>query len=318
MGSAPSKVADELSNYVALWESRDVKGTQTETLRRLESEGSLGKCDFTQPFKENQLENLFTSDKVQLSMQGPYNCNHLFRDSKGEPVIPLYSDDNYVVLHPLGEPGRDLGEGHSSKGSHQIIMKYGSDGPITMNEMLPTTLEEDKDLEERLRILNLSFTNVKDNVPLSKCGKKVMDKATAIGVDHGTGIRDFLIMMIEDLTDEFRSSRPGYKLIGVDGTDVSGDTASVKEMIEGVYSDDSLKVFAAIQPPSENSQLLSHVHGFLVKEVPECMSGTYVDCHDILQTKNDYRGVERIPYVEDDDEGDDALSRQSSVYQGCS
>ena len=43
----------------------------------------------------------------------------------------------------------------------------------------------------------------------------------------------------------------------------------------------------AIQPPSENSQLLSHIHCFMIEEVPECMVETYRDCTLILKHKKE-------------------------------
>ena len=128
-GSTPKNetvIMDEMSMYAGIWNSRDTKGTQTEVFRNnVPSE----KINFTGIYKDIELDNIFTSDKIQLEMQGPYNSIHLYRDSLGETALPIYSNNKYTVQHPLGEPGRDLGDGHSSKVSHLMIVKH-SDGPI--------------------------------------------------------------------------------------------------------------------------------------------------------------------------------------------
>lgn len=329
MGGSASKVSDDVAFYAGLWESRDVKGSQTEIFRKLASEGSLGECDFTGAFKDYQLDNLFTSDKVQLESVGPpgskYNCAHLARDVQGDPVIPIYSDDKFVVMHPLGEPGRDLGDGHDAKVTHLIIMKHG-EGAITLNEMLPTTVEEESDLEERLRVLNLCFNHLKENSSLSVCGKKVADKATSMGVAHSTGIRDFMVLMISNLTPEFRVSRPGYKLFDGSGSDVSGNGPLVNDLLEKAFNSNTTQPVSLIQPPRHNSQILSHIHGFLLDGgvVPDCMNDTYVSVSEILKVKRDFRAANpplqpepepepEMDVSEEEDNDDCVLSRQNTV-----
>ena len=329
MGGSASKVSDDVAFYAGLWESRDVKGSQTEIFRKLASEGSLGECDFTGAFKDYQLDNLFTSDKVQLECVGPpgskYNCAHLARDVQGDPVIPIYSDDKFVVMHPLGEPGRDLGDGHDAKVTHLIIMKHG-EGAITLNEMLPTTVEEESDLEERLGVLNLCFNHLKENSPLSVCGKKVTDKATSMGVAHSTGIRDFMVLMICNLTPEFRVSRPGYKLFDGSGSDVSGNGSLVKDLLEKAFNSNTTQPVSLIQPPRHNSQIISHIHGFLLDGgvVPDCMNDTYVSVSEILKVKRDFRAANpplqpepepepEMDVSEEEDNDDCVLSRQNTV-----
>ena len=110
-------------------------------------------------------------------MLGPYNSNMLYRDSLGKCKIPIYSDDEFTIQHPMGIPGVHLGEKHGSKACHLMIVRHTEDGPITFNEMLPSSVEEMADLEKRLVALDLAVQKIKDNVLISECGEKVMEKA---------------------------------------------------------------------------------------------------------------------------------------------
>ena len=124
-------ITDEMASYLAKWNSRSgpgvTPGSQTDVFRK---SVPTGPADFSETFLAEQLDGIFTSDKITLPMQGPYNSNHLFRDSQKETKIPIYSDDNYTVMHPLGEPGLHMGQGHGSKVSHLMIMRHSVDGPI--------------------------------------------------------------------------------------------------------------------------------------------------------------------------------------------
>ena len=298
MGGSASKVSDDLSYYAGVWNSRDVKDSQTELFRRIVPDEGV---DFTDTFKQNLLEGVFTSDKIQLPMLGSYNSNYLWRDMLVKTQIPLFSDSNYTVLHPLGEPGRDLGPGHASKVSHLMIVKHTKEGPITFNEMLPSTPSEVLDLEERLRVLNLVFSKLRENKPLHQCGQRVVDRAREMGVDGSSGIRDFFSLMITSLPEDVRTGRPGYKLLNAQGVDVANDAVAVKNIVNEVFADESLTGVALIQTPAHCSQLVSHIHGFLVPEVPECMKDTYVDCEEILKFKKENMVETIVDVIEEDD-----------------
>ena len=305
------KIMDELSTYGAKWVSRDGgdKVSQTALFRKIVPKGEV---DFSGPFLGHQLDGIFTSEKIVLPVVGGgYNSNHLFRDSQKETKIPVYSDENYTVMHPLGAPGLHLGEGHGSKASHLMIIRH-SDGPITFNEMLPSNPEEIQDLENRIAVLNKVVTGMQDNVPLHTCGPKVVAKANELRIDGLTGIRDFLAKVIAQMPEEERLGRPGYKLMDKDNVDVSTDEAKVRVLLNDVYGNAALKPFMAIQPPSENSQLLSHIHCFMVEEVPECMVETYRDCTLILKHKK-----ENMPNDESDgEEVGGGMRGQSSHIMG--
>ena len=79
-----------------------------------------------------------------------------------------------------------------------------------------------------------------------------------------------------------------------------------------------MKTFKAIQPPTENSQFLSHIHCFQLPDgvVPQCMQETYFDCELIYKNKllllaEDAEGLDE----EIDEEVDEGavLSRQRSA-----
>jgi len=303
-------ITDEMASYNEKWYSRSgpaTPGSQTEVFRKsVPTEPS----DFSETFRAEQLGSIFTSDKIVLPMMGPYNSNHLFRDSQKETKIPVYSDDKYTVLHPLGEPGLHLGPGHGSKVSHLMIVKHSLDGPITFNEMLPSTMEEVQDLKTRMEIMNKVVQNFKDNESLYRCGPKVVAKANELRIDGLTGIRDFLAMVIARMPEEERLGRPGYKLMNKDNVDVSTDEAQVRGLLNDVYESSVLSPFIAIQPPSENSQLLSHMHCFMVSSEPEGMVDTYRRCDTILAIKEKHisladrvRGYPTQEEQEDDNGG---------------
>jgi len=136
--------------------------------------------------------------------------------------------------------------------------------------------------------MNKVVQNFKDNESLYTCGPKVVAKANELRINGLTGIRDFLAKVISQMPEEERLGRPGYKLLNKDNVDVSTDEAQVRALLNDVYDNPEMKPFIAIQPPSENSQLLSHVHCFMVSSVPEGMIDTYRCCETILSIKEQH------------------------------
>jgi hypothetical protein len=254
--------------------------------------------DFTFEYQSIGFDQIFTSDKVCLKMMGPYNSNMLYRDSLGKPKIPIYSDDEFTIQHPMGEPGVHLSKGHISKASHLMIVRHSEDGPITFNEMLPSSKEETEDLKKRLDLLDLAIQKIKDNVLIKECGKKVVERAQRgwakdgepdepLGDLETMTIRDYIVNVIIKMPEEIRNGRPGYILRDSLDSDVSLHPASIRKLIDTLYDGENMKSFKAIQPPSENSQFLSHIHCFQLPNgvVPECMRSTYYDCDIIYQNK---------------------------------
>jgi hypothetical protein len=335
MGSSASKLSDTMSDFAGKWNSRDVKGSQTELFWKIVSNDEE---DFETKFKENQLDYVFTSDKIALNLfpgdpGKRYNTLQLWRDAvNGNTALPILDvsvpgNGRYIVMMPLGEPGLHLGTGHASKGSHLIVIKASREGCVTFNDMLPTTRGETNDFELRLSLMNTAFSLLKRNSPISECGDMVKDKATSMGVEHAVGIRQFLVTMIDTLPD--KSGRPGFILRNEENVDVASygtpATSEVSKMIERVFTNESLKVHTLIQSPENNSVMISHIHGFLLTEVPECMKETYVDCSEILKVKREHETTMQpqpepepeLDVSEEEDNGEE-LVRTNTVNVGSS
>lgn len=312
------KIADEMVTYASKWSSRQdvgaTKGTQTEVFRVVVPKEAE---DFTETFNKEGFQNIFTSDKVTLKMMGPYNSNMLYRDSLGVCKIPIYSDDEFTVQAPMGVPGVHLGDKHGSKASHLMIVRHTHDGPVTFNEMLPSSPEETMDLEKRLSVLDLVIKKIKENVLVSDCGPKVMEKVrsgwdgTPLGDPNTMKIRDYLVQVITRMPEDIRSGRPGYILKDSSDVEISRDPDAVRNLIDTLYDGENMKTFKAIQPPSENSQFISHIHCFQLPDgvVPESMISTYYDCNIILDFKKKSLNLDQSEEEEDDCE----LTRQNTV-----
>jgi hypothetical protein len=254
--------------------------------------------DFTFAYQSIGFDQIFTSEKICLKMMGPYNSNMLYRDSLGQSKIPIYSDAEFTIQHPMGAPGVHLGDKHGSKASHLMIVRHTEDGPVTFNEMLPSSEEETADLKKRLDVLDLAVQKIKDNVLIKECGEKVVERAQRgwakdgeqdepLGDIETMTIRDYIVNVITKMPEEIRSGRPGYVLEDTSGINVANDPVVIRSLIDSLYDGENMKSFKAIQPPSENSQFLSHIHCFQLPDgvVPECMRSTYYDCDIIYQNK---------------------------------
>ncbi|MAD57448.1 MAG: hypothetical protein CMK44_02580 [Porticoccus sp.] len=296
VGPTKDAVMDKMKMYADKWQKDYPSNmTQTTMFRKWVPKEAV---DFTYAYQRIGFDQIFTSDKVCLKMMGPYNSNMLYRDSLGKSKIPIYSDDEFTVQHPMGAPGVHLGDGHGSKASHLMIVRHTEDGPVTFNEILPSSKEETDDLRKRLDILDAVVKKIKDNVLISECGKKVMERATRgwakdgepdqpLGDVKTMTIREYMVNVITKMPEEIRNGRPGYVLKDTSDTDVANDPVAIRSLFDSLYGGENMKIFKAIQPPTENSQFLSHIHCFLLLDgvVPECMSQTYYDCEVIYENK---------------------------------
>ena len=274
--------------------------------------------DFTAPFQDAGLDKIFTGDRLATKMMGNFNCNFLYRNSKEEYDIVVYSTERYLVIQPMGEPGRDLGPGHGSKASHLMIVCH-DDGPITFNEMLPSSQDEVTDLRVRLGVMQMAVQKLRDNVPLSQCGTKVVAKAKAMGFNASMGIREFMVTQIKSMPEDKRTGRPGYVLNNSSDMDVAGmGMHAVNSLVDDVFSNVRTHPFLCIQPPSKNTQLLSHIHCFLLDSIPELIDENYVNCEVLLTLKQDKLSAKAMgggPMCCFDEDGGEKLSRQSSTFR---
>lgn len=295
-GPTKDPIMDLMEMYAEKWRKDYPSNmTQTTMFRKWVPKETV---DFTNAYQSIGFDQIFTSDKVCLKMMGSYNSNMLYRDSLGSCKIPIYSDDEFTVQHPMGAPGIHLGNKHGSKASHLMIVRHTPNGPITFNEMLPSSKEETEDLKKRLDVLDIVVRKIKDNVLIKGCGEKVMKRAQRgwakdgepdepLGELETMTIRDYMVNVITKMPEEIRSGRPGYVLEDTSGDNVSNDPVAIRSLVDTLYDGENMKTFKAIQPPSENSQFLSHIHCFQLQDgvVPECMLNTYYDCDVIYQNK---------------------------------
>ena len=329
MGASASTLTYVQPNNVGLVESK-VREYHTLSKTHLpegqtatfDQYATVDEVDFTDQFNMANLDKLFLKAKTGNG----FNCLGLWRQIHEDVDIPLLSDGNYLVLHPLGFPGRDLAQGeenHGGRASHLMCVKNTPQGegvPYTFNDCLHTDDKEDEDFKARVEFLERAVLNLKNNVAISDCGEKVLAKARELGLPPTTTIRDYFAKAICGLSDEKRTGvdasgnrkGPGYQLRDAEGQDVCQDTDSVKSLIYELYSSEDLKTFTAVQPPSHNTQINAHIHTFQVREMPACMDQNYFDVRTIMAVK-DAMKAESVPDGTEDHGG---LTRQSTVAVG--
>jgi len=313
-------VKQRMIEYSTMWNAIHPNISQTRLFREIVP---IDATDFTTAFTGANLQHIFTGERLRTA--AGFNCNHLYRDIRTEADILVYSDDRNTVLHPLGEPGRDVDK---AKIGHMMVMSHADEGPVDFNLMLPSTMAEVTDLGGRLDTAVTAIAHMRENSPLSLCGPKVIAKAVRMKVPLDTGIQEFFMTQITTMDESIRAGPPGYKLNLESGEEIGANPDSVTQYIKEVFgpegSELTPKLF--IQSPDRNTQILSHIHIFMLNEkeaLPETVGSNYVDVELILEVKNEF--VEDVPLVrtrtppppiaqikEEEEEGA-GLSRQSSV-----
>ena len=135
---------------------------------------------------------------------------------------------------------------------------------------------------------------------------------------------------IIDMDPAVKSGQPGYKLYDDDLNDISSSEERVLEEIQRVFSGVDMaaptnidRVF--IQGPHRNTQILSHIHSFMIGAIPPTVEQNYIDASYILEVKKDF--MDDVPLVRtrtppppiaqqeavDFEQDDDGLTRQSTV-----
>ncbi len=286
MANNYSQIQGKMAEYSSLWRSIYGDKDQTSLYREIIP---IIPGDFTYVFSENKLGEFFKGGALSTKMQGPWNCNHLFRDTQNVPTILLFSNEECTILAPLGEPGRDT---DNHKASHLMCVPHTTKGPVQFNQMLPSSKEETEHLDRQINFLKKAFTDIRDNVPISKCGDKVVAKATELEFPLENGIQDFFVHQISLLDDAFRAGRPGYILRDENGTDVAGDPHKTKALIQGAFTDKATSPNFYIQGPDFNTQLLTHLHGFLHSPGPisKTLEERYINVEFILRNKMELMG----------------------------
>jgi hypothetical protein len=279
-------------------------------------------------FDANNLGAVFTDrGKCFPELRGSYNNCFLFRDSQtGVFHIPLRSNGTFVSMTPLGFPGRDLPQEWGLNVSHFMTVKYSdfqADGSGTwlFNAMLPTTNEEIAEFKEKVEFSESVVASLKENTPIKESGDKVLDVARRLGLDENTPMRDYMAKAIACLPADIKAGRPGFTLPDADGNDISGDVDAVKSLIYEVFSDDSVFLLNAIQPTHKNSQILSHLHTMLVRELTDSLKESYFDARTVIEVRHELfqerlLASSQVVLDQSEEEDDDILTRQDTVTHG--
>jgi hypothetical protein len=321
MACSKESIRREMIDYATKWHGLHPNISQTTLFRK---SVPLEPDDFGETFRDTGLNQIFTGERLRT---GPgFNCNHLYRSIREEADIIIYSNDICTVLHPLGEPGRDV---DTNKIGHLMVMGHASSGPVTFNEMLPSTVAEVDNLERRIEAVQEAVFYLRANRAIKFCGPKVLAKADKMGISHETGIQEFFMRQIIDMDPAVKSGQPGYTLYDDDLNDISSSEDRVLEEIRRVFSPVNIaaptnnnRVF--IQGPHRNTQILSHIHSFMIGTIPPTVEQNYIDASYILAVKKDF--MDDVPLVRTrtppppisqqeavDFEQDDGLTRQSTV-----
>lgn len=283
------KIKNEMEKYSELWKQHHPDVSQTELFRKIIPDEPV---DFTDTFKQNKLNEIFTGDRLR-TCEG-FNCNHLYRDIQKEAEIIIYDSRYLKVIHPLGMPGRDI---HKLKVSHLMGVSNSKDGPIDFNIMLPSTSDELKDIYERMEVIGVAVQNLKNNVPVSECGPAVIAKAEKKGFPLDKGIRDFFAEQIVSMDENVRNGPPGYTLENSVGSDISSDLDLVKNEIEKAFTTENVFPKLFIQGPNRNTQILSHIHCFMISNSQDGLSFSdeysvldenYISVNEIYEIKKKF------------------------------
>ena len=327
MALSKEATKQEMIDYSTMWNGHHPNRSQSSLLRSIIPPDE---SDFTGDFRNHHLHEIFTGER--LSTSAGFNCGHLYRDMRSEATILVYSDSRNTVVQPLGDPGRDL---EKDKVGHLMVASHSTEGPITFNEMLPSTAPEMDDLEERINAVKTAVNNLRNNVQLSECGAKVVEKAERMGVPLTTGIKEFFKMQILNMDPSVRSGTPGYRLKDDEGVEYSSSEQMLDAEISRVFSpgENGLNPRVFVQGPSRNTQVLSHIHCFMLgNDVPELVQERYNDVEVILEVKKEFAQdvplvrtrtppiaiVDEQEVLDDRDEGGPPLARQLSRQMSVS
>ena len=318
MACSKMNIKSSMIDYSTMWHGLHPNKSQTTLFREIVP---IDAVDFSGKFRSSGLSTVFIGDRLRHG-EG-FNCNHLYRDIRTVAAIVVYSNGRNTVIAPLGDPGRDTDK---NKVAHLMVISHAEDGPVTFNEMLPSTFGELGDLEERIETMRQAIHNLQSNSRISDCGEKVVSKAASLDVPDTMGIREFMAYQILNMKDSVRKGfanggdGPGYKLIGNDGSDICQDEEKVRSAIEEVFGGD-LRGRMFIQGPNRNTQILSHIHMFMLsdsEDLPKTLDDNYLDVEVILKIKQEFvtdvpliRTKTPPPPVEHVDE-DEPLSRTQS------
>ena len=292
MALSKARVSEKVVGYQEKW-SKDYPSnlTQTDMFKKWVPDDE---SDFTGSYQSMGFNQIFTGERLRTG--AGFNCHHLYRQMRKTPDILVYSDKNTSIFQPLGEPGRDVEE---YKDSHLMAVShsFGDSDPRTFNECLPTTEAEDEDLSRRISLIKSAVDALRRNAPVLECGPKVVEKAQAMGV-LDMNIQQFFLHQILELSPEVLAGPPGY-VLNKDGVDIGKNKEELEKTIGKVFENEGLQPMMFIQPPNRNTQLLSHIHCFMMNPgdpTPKELDDNYISVELIQEVKRELKSV-----VEEDD-----------------
>ena len=260
--------------------------TQTDMFKKWVPEDE---SDFTFNYRSMGFDQIFTGERLRTG--AGFNCHHLYRQMRKTPDILMYSDDKTSIFQPLGEPGRDVDK---DKDAHLMGVSHSFEetDPRTFNECLPTTEAEDEDLCRRIALMKSAVLALQRNAPVSECGPKVVEKAQKMGALH-MGIQEFFLHQILTLSPEVLAGPPGY-VLNKNGVDIGKNKEELEKTIGKVFENEDLQPMMFIQPPDRNTQLLSHIHCFMLdpaEPLPKALEENYISVELIREVKQELKSA---------------------------
>ena len=288
MALSKARVMTVVSGYKEKWSTNYPSNlTQTDMFKKWVPEDE---SDFTGSYQSMGFNQIFTGERLRTG--AGFNCHHLYRQMRNTPDLLVYSDDKTSIFQPLGEPGRDVVK---NKDAHLMAVShsFGDSDPRTFNECLPTTEAEDQDLGRRVALMKSAVLALRRNAPVSECGPKVVEKAAALGVAMDMGIQQFFLHQILALSPEVLAGPPGY-VLNKGGVDIGKNKEELEKTIGKVFENEGLQPMMFIQPPDRNTQLLSHIHCFMLdpsEPLPKALEDNYLSVELIQAIKYELKNA---------------------------
>ena len=287
MALSKESAVSVISGYQDKW-SKDYPSnlTQTDMFKKWVPDDE---SDFTFNYRSMGFDQIFTGERLRTG--AGFNCHNLYRQMRNTPDILVYSDDKTSIFQPLGEPGRDVDK---NKDAHLMAVSHSFEDhdSRTFNECLPTTEAEEEDLDRRIALMKSAILALRRNAPVLECGPKVVEKAQRMGALH-MNIHEFFLHQILELSPEVLAGPPGY-VLNKDGVDIGKNKEELEKTIGKVFENEGLQPMMFIQPPDRNTQLLSHIHCFMLdpsETLPKALEDNYISVELIQEVKYELKNA---------------------------
>ena len=324
MASNYIQISKEVQEFEKKW---DNTYSQTEFFNRFIPKKNV---DFTKTFLEKDLDKVFTATRMdeygtsvpKIKTKKGYNCNSLYHQCMEQPDIFIACNDEFMALHPLGEPGMVLGR-LDSRISHFMVVDRENH---ILNEALPSDNSELDRLQRKIYFIDHIYEILKRNDPISRCfimdpGNPAYEQVSMIAGRSGQmistemPIRDFIALQISCLPQKILKGPPGYQLMYKGERIERKGYDFIKKVIDEVFTDDTNAVLKCIQSPDHCSQIVSHIHTFLIPRhlkfhkvnPPPEWEKTYLCVDSLWRVKRDLKKLSTMNQ-------NDTIMKQKSSY----